>query len=39
VPVTLSTQEHVQFRWASAGEAIEMASSSTNRAVIQQLRH
>jgi dATP pyrophosphohydrolase len=39
VPVTLSTQEHVQFRWACAGEAIEMASSSTNRAVIQQLRH
>jgi dATP pyrophosphohydrolase len=39
VPVTLSATEHVQFRWASAGEAIETASSSTNRAVIQQLRH
>jgi dATP pyrophosphohydrolase len=39
VPVTLSPREHVQFRWASAGEAMETASSSTNRAVIQQLRH
>lgn len=39
VPVTLSPREHVKFRWASAGEAIETASSSTNRAVIQQLRH
>jgi len=29
----------VQFRWLSAGEALAMASSSTNRAVIQQLRH
>jgi dATP pyrophosphohydrolase len=37
VPVTLS--EHLQYRWLSAGEAIEMASSSTDRAVIRQLRH
>ena len=39
VPVILSESEHVQFRWMPAGEAIAMASSSTNRAVIQQLRH
>jgi dATP pyrophosphohydrolase len=39
VPVTLNDPEHVQFRWLSAGEALAMASSSTNRAVIQQLRH
>ena len=39
VPVTLSPTEHVQYRWASAGEAVETVSSSTNRAVIQQLRH
>ncbi|MGO9995855.1 MAG: dihydroneopterin triphosphate diphosphatase [Steroidobacteraceae bacterium] len=38
VPVTLSP-EHVQYRWASAADAVETASSSTNRAVIQQLRH
>ncbi len=38
VPVTLSETEHVQFRWLPAGEALAMASSSTNRAVIQQLR-
>jgi dATP pyrophosphohydrolase len=37
VPVTLS--EHVQFRWLAAGEALETASSSTDRAVIRQLRH
>ena len=37
VPVTLS--EHVQYRWLSAAEAIETASSSTDRAVIRQLRH
>jgi dihydroneopterin triphosphate diphosphatase len=37
VPVLLS--EHVQYRWLSAVEAIERASSSTDRAVIQQLRH
>jgi dATP pyrophosphohydrolase len=39
VPVVLSPTEHVQYRWASAGEAIDIASSETNRAVIQQLRH
>lgn len=39
VPVTLSDGEHVQFRWLPASEAIAIASSSTNRAVIQQLRH
>jgi dATP pyrophosphohydrolase len=37
VPVILS--EHVQFRWLPAAQAIALASSSTNRAVIQQLRH
>jgi dihydroneopterin triphosphate diphosphatase len=37
VPVTLS--EHVQYRWLHAGDAIALASSSTDRAVIQQLRH
>jgi len=38
VPVALSVTEHVQYRWASAAEAVDTASSSTNRAVIQQLR-
>jgi dihydroneopterin triphosphate diphosphatase len=38
-PVLLSEKEHVQFRWASAVEALETVSSGTNRAVIQQLRH
>jgi dihydroneopterin triphosphate diphosphatase len=38
VPVTLSVTEHVQYRWASAAQAVDTASSSTNRAVIQQLR-
>jgi dATP pyrophosphohydrolase len=37
VPVTLSDSEHVQFRWASAAEAVETACSSTNRAVIAEL--
>ncbi len=37
VPVTLS--EHVQYRWLPADEAIETASSSSDRAVIRQLRH
>jgi dATP pyrophosphohydrolase len=37
VPVALT--EHVQFRWLSAAEALETASSSTDRAVIRQLRH
>jgi dihydroneopterin triphosphate diphosphatase len=39
VPVRLSESEHVQFRWVSGRDAIALASSSTNRAVIQQLRH
>jgi dATP pyrophosphohydrolase len=38
VPVILSDTEHVQFRWVSAAEAMETASSSTNRAVIAELR-
>jgi dATP pyrophosphohydrolase len=38
VPVILSDAEHVQFRWASAAEAMQIASSSTNRAVIAELR-
>ena len=37
--VTLSEHEHVQYRWMPAAEAIATASSSTNRAVIEQLRH
>jgi dihydroneopterin triphosphate diphosphatase len=39
VPVHLSEREHVQYRWLPAAEAIAKASSSTNRAVIRQLRH
>lgn len=39
VPVMLSPREHVRFRWASAGEAIETASSSTNRTILEHLRH
>lgn len=39
VPVRLSEHEHVQYRWMPAAEAIAKASSSTNRAVIRQLRH
>ena len=38
VPVVLSDAEYVQFRWASAADAMETASSSTNRAVIAELR-
>jgi dATP pyrophosphohydrolase len=38
VPVTLSDAEHAQFRWVSAADAVETASSSTNRAVIAELR-
>jgi dATP pyrophosphohydrolase len=37
VPVMLSEAEHLQFRWASYLEALESASSSTNRAVIAEL--
>lgn len=39
VPVTLSPTEHVQFRWSTAAEALQTASSSTNRTIIEQLRH
>jgi len=39
VPVTLSETEHVKYRWLSASEAIDTASSGTDRAVIRQLRH
>jgi len=38
VPITLSDSEHVQYRWASATEALDTVSSSTNRAVIAELR-
>ena len=37
--VTLSPTEHVQYRWASAGEALATVSSDTNRTIIEQLRH
>ncbi len=37
VPVTLSESEHVRFQWTSGAEAVRIASSSTNRAVIQEL--
>jgi dATP pyrophosphohydrolase len=39
VPVVLSETEHVRFRWLPAAQAIDTVSSSTNRVVIQQLRH
>jgi dihydroneopterin triphosphate diphosphatase len=38
VPVILSDAEHVQFRWVSAADAMQTASSSTNRVVIAELR-
>ncbi len=38
VPVVLSDSEHVQYRWVPSLEALEAASSSTNRAVIAELR-
>jgi dATP pyrophosphohydrolase len=38
VPVTLSDSEHVRYRWTSGLDAVATASSSTNRAVIEQLR-
>jgi dihydroneopterin triphosphate diphosphatase len=38
VPVILSEAEHVQFHWIPYLEALETASSSTNRAVIAELR-
>jgi dATP pyrophosphohydrolase len=39
VPVTLSATEHVRFQWLSGDEAMTTASSSTDRRIIQQLRH
>jgi dATP pyrophosphohydrolase len=36
--VTMSDSEHVRFQWATGTEAVAMASSSTNRAVIEELR-
>ena len=38
VAVTLSASEHVQYRWATAVEALATVSSDTNRAVIADLR-
>jgi dihydroneopterin triphosphate diphosphatase len=38
VAVTLSDSEHVQYRWASAVDALATVSSDTNRAVIADLR-
>jgi dATP pyrophosphohydrolase len=37
VPVTLSSREHAQYRWLMAPEALALASSETNRAVIKRL--
>jgi dATP pyrophosphohydrolase len=37
VPVTMSVTEHVQYRWVSDREALDTVSSSTNRAIIQEL--
>jgi dATP pyrophosphohydrolase len=37
VPVILSESEHLRFRWTSDLEALEVTSSSTNRAVIKEL--
>jgi dATP pyrophosphohydrolase len=38
VPVIVSATEHAQFRWAAHSDALEAVSSSTNRAVIAELR-
>lgn len=38
VPVTLSRTEHLRYRWLGADEALALASSQTNRQVIEQLR-
>ena len=38
VPVILSDSEHVQYRWVPSLEALDVVSSSTNRAVIAELR-
>jgi dATP pyrophosphohydrolase len=36
--VSLSNSEHVSYKWVSGADAVRMVSSSTNRAVIEQLR-
>jgi dihydroneopterin triphosphate diphosphatase len=38
VPVILSETEHARFQWASGTDAAATVSSSTNRAVIEDLR-
>jgi dATP pyrophosphohydrolase len=38
VPVVLSDSEHLQYRWVPSLEALDTVSSSTNRAVIAELR-
>jgi len=38
VPVVLSDSEHLQYRWVPSLEALDAVSSSTNRAVIAELR-
>jgi dATP pyrophosphohydrolase len=37
LPVILSDSEHVQYRWVSGAEAVDMVSSSTNRTIIDSL--
>ena len=37
LPVILSDSEHVRYRWVPGAEAVDMVSSSTNRAVIDSL--
>ena len=39
VPVIMSDHEHAQYLWVPAADALERASSITNRAVIERLRH
>ena len=38
VPVALSDAEHARYQWASGSDAAGIVSSSTNRAVIEELR-
>ncbi len=38
VEVTLSKNEHLQYRWASDRDALATVSSESNRAVIAELR-
>ena len=38
MPVTLSDSEHARFQWVSGADAVGIVSSSTNRAVIEELR-